>query len=61
MPEVSRNQPDQIGKLHIGDDEIDMIELENNIKVVPAVTIFGSMSDSGIGCSLFKYWKYVSG
>lgn len=42
MPEVSRNQPDQIGKLHIGDDEIDMIELENNIKVVPAVTILGS-------------------
>ena len=35
MPEVSRNQSDQIGKLHIGDDEIDMIELENNIKVVP--------------------------
>lgn len=42
MPEVSRNQPDQIGKLHIGDDEIDMIELENNIKVVPAVTILGA-------------------
>jgi len=33
MPEVSRNQSDQIGKLHIGDDEIDMIELENSIKV----------------------------
>ena len=42
MPEVSRNQTDQIGKLHIGDDEIDMIELENNIKVVPAVTILGA-------------------
>lgn len=42
MLEVSRNQPDQIGKLHIGDDEIDMIELENNIKVVPAVTILGA-------------------
>ena len=42
MPEVSRNQPDQIGKLHIGDDEIDMIELENNIKVVPVVTILGA-------------------
>ena len=39
MPEVSRNQSDQIGKLHIGDDEIDMIELENNIKVV---TILGA-------------------
>ena len=42
MPEVSRNQPDQIGKLHIGDDEIDMIELENNIKVAPVVTILGA-------------------
>lgn len=42
MPEVSRNQSDQIGKLHIGDDEIDMIELENNIKVVPVVTILGA-------------------
>ena len=42
MPEVSRNQPNQIGKLHIGDDEIDMIELENNIKVVPDVTILGA-------------------
>ncbi|HGI3102837.1 hypothetical protein OJ919_02510 [Streptococcus anginosus] len=42
MPEVSRNQPDQIGKLHIGNDEIDMIELENNIKVVPVVTILGA-------------------
>lgn len=42
MPEVSRNQPDQIGKLHIGDDEIDMIELEKNIKVAPVVTILGA-------------------
>lgn len=42
MPEVSRNQPDQIGKLHIGNDEIDMIELENNIKVAPVVTILGA-------------------
>ena len=42
MPEASRNQPDQIGKLHIGDDEIDMIELENNIKVAPVVTILGA-------------------
>lgn len=42
MPEISRNQPDQIGKLHIGDDEIDMIELENNLKVVPVVTILGA-------------------
>lgn len=42
MPEVSRNQSDQISKLHIGDDEIDMIELENNIKVVPVVTILGA-------------------
>ena len=42
MPEASRNQPDQIGKLHIGDDEIDMIELVSNIKVVPDVTILGA-------------------
>lgn len=42
MPEVSRNQPGQIGKLHIGNDEIDMIELENNIKVAPVVTILGA-------------------
>lgn len=42
MPEVSRNQPDQIGKLHIGNDEIDMIELDNNIKVAPVVTILGA-------------------
>ncbi|MBO4107939.1 hypothetical protein [Streptococcus suis] len=42
MPEMSRNQPDQIGKLHIGDDEIDMIELENTLKVVPVVTILGA-------------------
>lgn len=42
MPEISRNQPDQIGKLHIGDDEIDMIELEKNIKVAPVVTILGA-------------------
>ena len=42
MPEISRNQPDQIGKLHIGYDEIDMIELENNLKVVPVVTILGA-------------------
>ena len=42
MPEISKNQPDQIGKLHIGDDEIDMIELENNLKVVPVVTILGA-------------------
>lgn len=42
MPEVSKNQPDQIGKLHIGNDEIDMIELENNIKVAPVVTILGA-------------------
>jgi len=42
MPEISRNQPDQIGKLHIGDDEIDMIELENTLKVVPIITILGA-------------------
>lgn len=42
MPEASRNQPDQIGKLHIGDDEIDMIELVSNIKVVPDITILGA-------------------
>jgi len=42
MPEMSRNQPDQIGKLHIGDDEIDMIELENTLEVVPVVTILGA-------------------
>ena len=42
MPEASRNQPDQIGKLHIGDDEIDMIELVSNIKVAPDVTILGA-------------------
>lgn len=42
MPEMSRNQSDQIGKLHIGDDEIDMIELENTLEVVPVVTILGA-------------------
>ena len=42
MPEVSRNQPNQIGKLHIGNDEIDMIELDNNIKVAPVATILGA-------------------
>lgn len=42
MPEINRNQPDQIGKLHIGDDEIDMIELENTLKVVPIITILGA-------------------
>ena len=42
MSAMSRNQPDQIGKLYIGDDEIDMIELENTLKVVPVVTILGA-------------------
>lgn len=42
MPEISRNQPDQIGKLQIGDDEIDMIELESTLKVVPIITILGA-------------------
>ena len=42
MPEMSRNQLAQIGKLHIGNEEIDMIELENSIKVTPVVTILGA-------------------
>lgn len=42
MPEMSRNQLAQIGKLHIGNEEIDMIELENSIKVAPVVTILGA-------------------
>lgn len=42
MPEMSRNQLAQIGKLHIGNEEINMIELENSIKVAPVVTILGA-------------------
>lgn len=42
MPEASRNQPVQIGKLHIGDEEIDMIDLESNIEVAPDVTVLGA-------------------
>ncbi|EIF40444.1 MULTISPECIES: hypothetical protein [unclassified Streptococcus] len=42
MPEMSRNQPYQIGKLHIGDDEIDMIELSNTLEVVPVITMLGA-------------------
>lgn len=42
MPEASRNQPVQIGKLHIGDEEIDMIDLESNIEVAPDITVLGA-------------------
>lgn len=42
MPEVSRNRAVQVGKLHIGSDELDMIELYERVKAIPTVTILGA-------------------
>ena len=42
IPMNTRNISEQVGKLHIGNEEIDMINLENNIKKSPLITILGA-------------------
>lgn len=42
MPETKRDNSNQIGKLHVGNDTIDMLELEEKLSHTPKITILGA-------------------
>ena len=55
MPETRKDNTNQVGMLHIGDDTIDMIELADSIKICSSNNYTRCLLNTGLKFSLSKY------